>query len=86
MCMTNSDAWAYAASWGSYITSGDPGACLYGFDERFRVQSEEHRQDCLEQMANNRAYVVANPDDYESDELDQIDALIEKLKAAPLAS
>lgn len=38
-------AWGYAASWGSMMTGGDPGACMYGFDERFTVQSEQHRAD-----------------------------------------
>lgn len=42
-----SDAWGIAAQWGSAMTSGDPGACMYGFDERFCVQSEEHRAACL---------------------------------------
>jgi hypothetical protein len=82
--MTNKDAWLYAESWGSFMTSGDPGACLYGFSEDFRVQSESHRADCLEQMAQNRAYVEAHPDQYESDEIEQIDALCERLKSARL--
>lgn len=82
--MTNEQAWLYAASWGSYMHAGDPGACLYGFDERFRVQSETHRANCLREMTGNRAYVAANPEDYEPDELDQIAALVAKLEAAAL--
>ncbi len=80
--MTNEEAWLFAASWGSYIRAGDPGACLYGFSEDFRVQSEQHRADCLAQMVDNRAYVAENPEDYAADELEQIDAFIEKLKTA----
>lgn len=39
--------WTTAAQWGSMMTGGDPGACMYGFDERGVVQSETHRRDCL---------------------------------------
>jgi hypothetical protein len=84
--MIKKDAWLYAASWGSFISSGDPGACLYGFDERFRVQSEEHRADCLAEMERNRAHVVATPADYEAGELDKLDSFVEALKAAKLES
>lgn len=83
--MSPHDAWLYAASWGSYMTSGDPGACMYGFDERFVMQSESHRADVLEQMKANRAYVEANRKDYAADELDQIDSFVETVKAAPVA-
>jgi hypothetical protein len=81
--MTNKDAWLYAATWGSFNTAGDPGACLYGFDEAFRVQSEEHRADCIAEMERNRATVEAGPESYDPDELAQIDALIVKLREAP---
>ncbi len=84
--MTNEEAWLYAASWGSFMHSGDPGACMYGFDERFTVQSEQHRKDCLEQMRGNRAYVLAHPDEYEADELEQMDAFDVKLRAAKIAA
>jgi hypothetical protein len=36
--------WLKAAEWSSYMSSGDPGACMYGFDETGAVQSEAHRQ------------------------------------------
>lgn len=81
--MNPHNAWLYAASWGSYMTSGDPGACLYGFDERFHVQSEQHRADCIAQMQDNRAYVLLNPEHYDEDEIEQIDDLIEALRSAP---
>lgn len=81
--MSPKEAWLYAASWGSYMTSGDPGACMYGFDERFHVQSEAHRAQCLEQMADNRARVVEHPDDYDAGELASLDAFVMALKAAP---
>lgn len=84
MGMTLKDAWLYAAQWGSFIRNGDPGACLYGFDESFRVQSEAHRADCLEQMAQARATVEADPAHYDADELAQIDMLCERLTSAKL--
>ncbi|MFL6728097.1 MAG: hypothetical protein ACJ8FS_16520 [Sphingomicrobium sp.] len=84
--MSNKQAWLFAASWGSYMNSGDPGACLYGFDEHFAVQSEGHRAACIAQMVNNRAYVEAHPSDYEPDELEQIDALLSKLETAEVQS
>lgn len=80
--MTKHDAWLYAASWGSAITGGDPGACLYGFDESFVMQSEAHRADVLAQMVKNRAAVLASPADYDADELAQIDVFMIRAKAA----
>ena len=80
--MTNHDAWLFAASWGSMMHSGDPGACLYGFSEDFKVQSEKHRRDCIREMESNRVYVTQHPGDYAEDELQQIDSLIAKLRDA----
>lgn len=84
--MTKHDAWLYAASWGSFNNAGDPGACLYGFDADFRVQSEEHRADCLREMEGHRADVVADSAGYEPGELEQVDTFILRLKGAKLAS
>lgn len=83
--MSPHDAWLYAASWGSFISGGDPGACLYGFDEKFLVQSEEHRAACLAEMHKNKLWVEMYPSDYQPDELDQMAAFVEALKAAPVA-
>lgn len=77
------EAWLYAAQWGSAMTAGDPGALMYGFDERFEVQSEQHRADCLEYVAECRGFVVADPANYEPDELEQLDALTKALRIAP---
>lgn len=83
--MTPHDAWLYAASWGSFIRSGDPGACMYGFDERFRVQSEAHRQACLAWIETEcRPEVLAHPEQFDTDELDQMAAFVEALKEAPV--
>jgi len=85
MSMSPKDAWLYAASWGSYIRAGDPGACMYGFNENFHVQSEDHRAACLKYISDCRLQVEANPDHYEPDELEQMDAFVAALKAAPAA-
>ena len=47
MKLTPYQAWLRAAEWGSYMHDGDPGACMYGFDERGVVQHEEHRRAVL---------------------------------------
>jgi hypothetical protein len=52
--LTPKQFWELSAQWGSYIRSGDPGACMYGFNENGRVQNEQHRQDCLNYLANQR--------------------------------
>lgn len=83
--MTPPEAWSYAAQWGSYIREGDPGACMYGFDEKFVMQSEDHRQSVIQQMAANREHVMERPDDYADDELRQIDSFMLAVYAAPVA-
>ena len=84
--MTKQEAWFYAASWGSYIHSGDPGACMYGFNESFHVQSEEHRRHCLDWIEREcRPDVIARPQDYDLDELAQMDAFVVALEAAKVS-
>lgn len=77
-------AWGYAATWGSMITAGDPGACMYGFDESCRPQSEKHRRDVLAWIADCRLQVIAKPDDYDADELAKLDAFVRHIEAAPV--
>ena len=74
--MTPREAWEYAASWGSYMRSGDPGACMYGFDEDCRPQSEEHRQRVIDHLETCQRLVRANPQDYDKDELKKMDAFV----------
>lgn len=79
------DAWLYAAQWGSYMTSGDPGACMYGFDERFRVQSESHRKNCLRWIDKEcRPLVIEDPKSFDADELQKLAQLRKAIKAAPI--
>lgn len=81
--LTPKDAWLYAAQWGSYMHGGDPGACMYGFDEHFRVQSEGHRRDCLRWIEQCRQDVIDSPADYDPDELDKLAQLEAAVRDAP---
>lgn len=83
--MTSEEAWLYAASWGSAVTSGDPGAIMYGFDEKFIMQSEDHRADVLAWMEKCRPLVEKNPKEYDSDELENMARFIEAVRIAPVA-
>lgn len=82
MPMSSSAALEYAASWGSYMTAGDPGACMYGFGDYFVLQSEQHRADCLAYMQDCRKIVQERPGDYEEGELSQLDEFVETLQKA----
>lgn len=94
--MTPREFWEAAAQWGSYVTAGDPGGCMYGFNENGFVQSEAHRKACLSwlethcrPMVLNAAYVEEIDDLYEREvkrkgELQEINDLIEYLKSAPV--
>lgn len=82
--MRSKDAWLYAASWGSYMTSGDPGACMYGFSEDCLPQSEEHRANVLAWIADCRLWVLAHPADYAANELKQLDAFVRYMTHAPV--
>lgn len=84
--MSPKDAWLYAASWGSYVRSGDPGACMYGFSEDCRPQSEDHRQAVIEHCEKVCIPIIENnPENHEEDELDQMNAFLDYIKQAPLA-
>lgn len=78
--MTPHEFWLKAAEWGSYMRNGDPGACMYGFDEHGAVQSEEHRQNCIEWLDKDCREAAK----HNAPEDDNIDELIEYLKTAPV--
>jgi hypothetical protein len=68
------------------MRSGDPGACMYGFNENCRVQSEEHRQAVLNYVEKEcRPFVITRPQDYDADELQKMDQFVAYIKTAPLA-
>lgn len=85
--LTPKQFWEIAEQWGSMLTGGDPGACMYGFDKRGVVQSEEHRQDCLRYIkteCRKAADVNVAAGDDPADQHPQLDALVEYLKTAPV--
>ena len=85
--MTPYEAWGYAAQWGSYMTGGDPGACMYGFSEDCLPQSDDHRQDCLNWIDRNCVPLVkAQPEHFDEDELEKLASLRAYLADAPLVA
>lgn len=75
------------SNWGSAMHAGDPGACLYGFDGRGLVQSEDHRRDCIRQLeGDGRKAADANiaAGDDPDEQHPEIDALVAYLKTAPV--
>lgn len=84
--MKPSEAWLYAASWGSYIRSGDPGACMYGFNETGRPHSEEHRERVISYCLGQCVPIIsAHPEDYGDGEMGRMIEFVEYIRAAPLA-
>lgn len=81
--MSPTEFWLAAAEWGSYMTSGDPGACMYGFDERGCVQSEEHRENCIRWITDN-CRSAADANDNPDEDNEQLDNMLVYLKTAPI--
>ena len=84
--MDSYEAYEYAAQWGSYMRDGDPGACMYGFNEDFKVQSEEHRSQCIAHIECCKALVRMEPEEYDPDELDKLDELADAVLDAEVES
>lgn len=85
--LTPNQFWQLAATWGSFMTSGDPGACMYGFDERGTVQSEAHRQACIDYIeteCRKAAAVNIAAGDNEAEQLGEIEAMLAYLRTAPV--
>ena len=82
--MSPSEFWLVAAEWGSYMTAGDPGACMYGFDERGAVQSETHRAACVAWITQE-CRAAANRNEDPTSDHEQLDAMLAYLKTAPVA-
>ena len=80
IAMTDEQAWEYAAMWGE---GGSAGACMYGFSSDFIVQNEFHRRKCIDWIEDVcRPSVERSPEDYDNDELEKLDALLDKIKNA----
>jgi len=84
--MTPEAAQLYAASWGSYMQSGDPGACMYGFNEDCRPQSEEHRQTVITHCETVCIPMIReHPEWYESDEMTRMEQFLAFIKTRKTA-
>jgi len=79
--MSPFEFWLAAADWGSYMTADDPGACMYGFDEHSRVQSETHRQQCMDYIESD-CRAAAGSNDNPNEDHAQLDAMLSYLKTA----
>ena len=85
--MSETQAIAYAALWGSCNTAGDPGACMYGFDPEIglKVQSEQHRENCLAHIENCKAKVdPENNVAHDETDPEQLECLAEMIRNAPV--
>ena len=82
--LTPEKFWLKAADWGSYMSDGDPGACMYGFSEDGKVQSEQHRSQCIAWL-DGECREAANLNDDPAADNAEIDELIAYLRTAPLA-
>lgn len=81
--MTPFEFFATAVNWGSYMSAGDPGACMYVFNETGLPQSEAHRRACISWLSCEcRVAALAN-EDPETD-LAEIEEMIAYLEAAPV--
>ena len=86
--LTPNEFWLMAASWGSAMTAGDPGSCMYGFDENGLVQSEEHRQNCIEYIETECRRIAdadtASDGGGTGQRAGEIQAMLMYLKTAPI--
>jgi hypothetical protein len=81
--LTPEKFWIQAAQWGSDMRDGDPGSCLYTFDERGLVQSEPHRAQCIAWLDGRCRSAAALKEDLVADNA-MIDELLADHRAAPL--
>lgn len=61
----------FTATWGSYMTAGDPGACMYGFDDTGRPQTENHKADSIAWLEGCKLNVLADPENFTDEETGQ---------------
>lgn len=77
--LTPATAFAVASSYGSYVSAGDPGACMYAFRAGDgRPVSEAHRTQVLDYLATREGRSC--------DELWELDRLRLFIERAPLAN
>lgn len=72
-----------ASQWGSFMTSGDPGACFYGFHiDDGRPQDEDHRQACI--AYTETLLTEQRADESEPGNVAELESLLEWFKGCPL--
>lgn len=77
--LTAKQFWLKAANWGSYMDAADRGKCMYGFNENGTVQSEAHREACLQWIAECQEWAAFS-------DIDELNAMAEYLRSARLAA
>lgn len=76
---------AFAATWGSYDHNGDPGACMYGYGDDGRPQSERHREDTIRWVREECIPAVdENQADYDRHERLKLARFLTWIYRAPL--
>ena len=79
--MTSYEAAEYAPQWGSYMTSGDPGACMYGLDDKGRPEDAEARDAMIEHIDDHCLPIAreriesGEADEDESEDVEKLEAL-----------
>ncbi len=80
--MTPMKFWQTAASWGSFMTNNDPGACMYGFDVDGLPQNESHRQECLEYIEDLKKNLKASSPEKQNELMTELSSMTEYLQVA----
>jgi hypothetical protein len=71
--------------WWSVMTWSDPGVCLYALGSTGRVQSEEHRQQCIDYITNKCIPIAQERDDEETDaDIVQLEDLLDYIRNADI--
>lgn len=79
--MTALEARDYAPLWGSYMTSGDPGAGMYGLDDRGRPDDDDSRWAMIEHIDSHCLLIAreriasGEADGDESEDVEKLEAL-----------
>lgn len=75
---------AVAASWGSYMSNGDPGVCMYSIRQDGLLYDEAHRKRCLEYIDCHCLPLVAGPTPrgYTQAEVEELHALRRYIQTA----
>lgn len=73
-----------AASWGSHMTGGDPGGCMYNFGQDGLLVNEVHRKRCLEYI-DQECIPLLSREGYTRAEAEELHALRRYIETAKVA-